>query len=81
MQVELFKRIVPYADNKGEQRTATNFFAKCGDVLVPIEVKYFEDKETGEDKNYRTRKTLLAAFAEELPERNTQKSKPEKDGE
>lgn len=80
MQVELFKRIVPYSDNKGEQRTATNFFAKCGDVLVPIEVKYFEDKETGEDKNYRTRKTLLAAFAEELSERNSQKSKPEKDG-
>ena len=70
MQVELFKKIVPYVDNKGDERTATNFFAKCGDVLVPIEVKYFEDKETGEDRNYRTRKTLLAAFSEELPERN-----------
>ena len=84
MQVELYKKIVPYVDNKGEERTATNFFAKCGDVLVPIEVKYFEDKETGEDKNYRTRKTLLAAFAEELPERNNAnggKSKSDKDSE
>ena len=82
MQVELFKKIVPYTDNKGEERTATNFFAKCGDVLVPIEVKYFENSETGEDRNYRTRKTLLAAFAGELPERNNgngDKSKSDKD--
>jgi len=43
----------------------------CGDVLVPIEVKYFEDKETGTDKNYRSRKTLISALADILPERET----------
>ena len=82
MQVELFKRIVTYKDGEGEERKATNFFLKCGDVLVPVEVKYFEDKETGKDKNFVTRKTVLSAFADELPERNNgEKAKSEKDGE
>ena len=45
MQVELYKKIVPYVDNKGEERTATNFFAKCGDVLVPIEVNTSRTKK------------------------------------
>ena len=70
MQVELFKRIVPYKDKQGEEKKAVNFFVKCGDMFVPVEIKYFEDKDTGEDKNYRIRKTLLAAFAQELPERS-----------
>jgi len=75
MQVKLFKKLVPYVDKEGEEKVATNFFVECGDVLVPVEIKYFESKETGEDKNYRTRKTLLSAFAEELPERSQSKPK------
>lgn len=69
MQVELYKKNVEYTTNSGEKKTATNYFVKCGDVLVPVEVKYFEDKVTHEDKQYRTRRTLMSAFAEELPER------------
>ena len=69
MQVKLFKKNVEYTTQAGEKKTATNYFVECGDVLVPVEVKYFEDKQTGEDKNYRTRRTLMSAFAEELPER------------
>lgn len=80
MQVELFKRIVTYKDGEGEERKATNFFLKCGDVIVPVEVKYFENKETGKDKDFVTRKTVLSAFADELPERNNgEKAKSEKD--
>lgn len=75
MQVELFKRNVKYVKD-GEEKTATNFFVKLGDVLVPIEVKYFENKETGDDKNYRTRKTLMSAFAGELPEKTGEDSTP-----
>ena len=71
MQVELLKRNVKYVKD-GEEKIATNFFVKLGDVLVPIEVKYFEDKETGEDKNYRTRRMLMSAFAGDLPERNNE---------
>ena len=69
MQVKLFKKNVNYVNKDGETKVATNYFVQCGDVSVPVEVKYFEKKETGEDKNYRTRKTLMSAFAEELPER------------
>ena len=77
MKVELFKRIVEYTNKEGETKTATNFFVQCGEVLVPVEVKFFEDKKTGEDKNYRTRKTLMSAFAEELPEREKPTSEPQ----
>ena len=69
MQVNLYKKVVEYTNQDGEVKTATNYFVQCGDVLVPVEVKYFEDKKTGEDKNYRARKTLMSAFAETLPER------------
>ena len=69
MQVKLFKKNVEYTTKEGEKKTATNYFLQCGDVLVPVEVKFFADKVTGEDKQYRTRRTLMSAFAEELPER------------
>ena len=70
MQVNLFKRRVPYVDQKdGKNKIATNFFVSCGDILVPVEVKYFENKETGRDDRYMERKTLLSAFADTLPER------------
>ena len=69
MEVKLFKKHVGYKTQTGEEKTATNYFLQCGDVLVPVEVKFFADKVTGEDKRYRTRRTLMSAFAEELPER------------
>jgi hypothetical protein len=69
MQVNLYKRNVEYTNQDGEVKTATNYFVQCGDVLVPVEVKYFEDKQTGEDRNYRTRRSLMSAFAELLPDR------------
>ena len=73
MQLELFKRMAQYTDKDGKERTATNFFLKCGNELVPVEVKFFADRETGEDKNFRVRKTLLSAFAADLPEREQKK--------
>ena len=77
MEVKLFKQSVDYVTNAGEKKTATNYFVQCGDVLVPVEVKYFEDKETKTDKNYRARRTLMSAFAEVLPERPAkEKSNP-----
>ena len=69
MEVKLFKKHVGYKTQTGEEKTATNYFLQCGDVLVPVEVKFFPDKVTGEDKQYRTRRTLMSAFAAELPER------------
>ena len=77
MQVELFKKIVPYKDKDGKDRTATNFYAKCGTDLIPIEVVFFPDKETGNDPNYRGRKMVLSAFSEDLPEREDKKEQKE----
>ena len=45
MVVKLYKKHVDYTTKDGEVKTATNFFVECGDVLVPVEVKFFEDKD------------------------------------
>lgn len=74
MQVELFKKMSTYKNKDGEEKIATNFYIKCGNELVPIEVKYFEAKDGGNDPNYRARKYLLSATAEELPEKKKKAS-------
>lgn len=69
MTVELFKRKVKYVNAQNEEKTATNFYIQCGDVLIPVEVKYFPDTATGKDERYGERKQLVSAFAQELPEK------------
>ena len=76
MQVELLKKNSNYQKD-GEEKTATNFYLKLNNVLVPIQVRYFEDKDTGEDKQYATRKTLLSAFASDLPDKEPTEKKTE----
>ena len=68
-EVKLLKQNVKYNDKKDEnkEKTATNFYLQCGDALVPIEVKFFPSKEDGKDKQYVSRKTVLSAFADVLP--------------
>ncbi|MFQ7699726.1 MAG: hypothetical protein ACLRL0_00440 [Christensenellaceae bacterium] len=73
-EVKLWKKQAPYTNKDGEERTATNFFVDCGGIFVPVEVKYFEDKETGRDDHYRERKTLLTAFADTLPDKEKNSS-------
>ena len=68
-QVSLLKMSGSYVTRAAEEKKVTNFFVRCVDVLVPIEVKYFESKETGKDDRYRERRVLLSAFAEELPDK------------
>lgn len=62
MQVELFKSVTKYQKD-GQEKTATNFFIKTADALIPIEVKYFADKETKQDKQYHDRKVALDTLA------------------
>ena len=76
MLVKLYKKNDEYTTNSGEKKKVTNYFVECGDVLVPVVVKFFEDKETHTDKQYATRRTLMSAFAEELPERKPTKNTP-----
>lgn len=72
-QVILFKKINKYVDKEGKEKNATNFYLQAGDLFIPVEVKYFPNKETGIDTQYSSRKTVLSAFAELLLD------KPKKD--
>ncbi|MBQ6922902.1 MAG: hypothetical protein IJQ66_07425 [Clostridia bacterium] len=72
MMVDLFKKQVKYIDKEGKEKTATNFYLRCGDTFVPVEVKFFPDVK-GEDKGYGARKTVLSAFASVLPDKEEKK--------
>ncbi len=67
MQVDLFKRNSTYKKD-GEEKVATNFYVKCGDTVIPIQVRFFEN-EKGSDPNYSGRKLVLSSFASILPEK------------
>ena len=64
--VKLQMRKVPYTNSEGKEKIATNFFVMCGNIQVPIEVKYFKNDE-GVDMNYNGRKTVMESYAEVLP--------------
>ena len=69
-QLKIFKKISHY-EKDGEQKSATNFYVQCGDMLIPIEVKYFEDKKNGgKDSQYVARKMVLSSYAENLPDKD-----------
>lgn len=68
-EVKLFKKNVTFNGKDGKEKTAVNFYVQCGNVFVPVDVKYFADKETGQDPRYRERKVCMSAFAEEFPEK------------
>ena len=71
MQVQLFKKVGTYTDKKdGKEKRFTNFYVKCGDALIPVEVCYFpNDKFDGRDPQYSGRKDVLSAFAAMLPDK------------
>ena len=71
MQVQLFKKCGTYTDTKtGKEKRFTNFYLKCGDALVPVEVCYFPKVEfDNRDPNYNGRKEVLSAFAATLPDK------------
>ena len=69
LDFQLFKKNSTYKDKDGNEKTATNFYLKCGDELIPIEVRYYEGKDGTPDPNYRSRKSVLSAFAEVLPDK------------
>lgn len=69
MQVQLFKKVGTYPDkDTGKDKPYTNFYVKCGDALVPVQVCYFPNpKFDNRDPNYNGRKQVLSAFAAILP--------------
>lgn len=72
MQVDLLKKSSTYTNKDGEEKTAVNFYLRCGETLVPIQVRYFENDE-GRDPNYPGRKLVLSSFASTLPEQPPKK--------
>ena len=72
MQVQLFKKVGKYTDKStGKEKSFTNFYIKCGDTFVPVEVSFFpQDKFDGRDPNYNGRKLVLSSFADNLPDKS-----------
>lgn len=72
--VNLFKKSYTYKDKDGNEKQGTRFYAGCGDNLVPIEVTYFDKKDSSGkslgDSQYQSRKSVLSAFAEVLPDKD-----------
>ncbi len=72
MQVELFKKKGTYLQD-GQDKYFTRFYLKCGDSLIPVEPTYFSRKdESGNDLRdyqYSGRKSVMEAFAAELPDK------------
>ena len=69
-QVGLFKKVGKYTDKRtGKEKSFTNFYVRCGDSLIPVQVVYYENDE-GRDPHYAGRKQVLKAFAEKLPDKN-----------
>lgn len=67
-QVELFKKTGTYTNRDGEEKNYTNFYVRCGDMNVPVQVSYFEG-EDGKDPQYNARRAVMSAFADVLPEK------------
>ena len=67
-QVELFKKTGTYTDKEGKEKTYTNFYVRCGDTNIPVQVSYFEG-EDGRDPQYNARRAVMSAFAELLPDK------------
>ena len=71
MTVNLYKKTGTYFSEKdNKDKPFTNFYVQCNDQLIPVEVKYFPNpKLDNRDPGYQGRFAVLAAFAEEFPEK------------
>ena len=69
MEVKLYKREGTYYSEKDKKdKPYTNFYVKCNDQLIPVEVKYFPNPKTdNRDPSYQGRFAVMSAFAELLP--------------
>ena len=70
MTVQLFKKNGTYTDKEGKEKRFTNFYVECGDQMIVVEPKYFPNpKFDDRDLGFASRKAVLEAFAEPLPEK------------
>lgn len=75
MTVNLYKKTGTYFSEKDQKdKPYTNFYIKCNDQLIPVEVKYFPNPQFQDrDPGYQGRFAVLSAFAEPLPEKEEKK--------
>ena len=75
MTVNLYKKTGTYFSEKDQKdKPYTNFYIKCNDQLIPVEVKYFPNPQFQDrDPGYQGRFAVLSAFAELLPEKEEKK--------
>ncbi len=75
MTVNLYKKTGTYFSEKDQKdKPYTNFYIKCNDQLIPVEVKYFPNPQFQDrDPGYQGRFAVLSAFAEPLPEKEDKK--------
>ena len=71
MEIKLYKKEGTYFSEKDQKdKPYTNFFVKCNDELIPVEIKYFpQAKFDNRDPAYSGRFSVLRAFAEKLPDK------------
>lgn len=67
-EIKLYKKHGKYIDKDGVGRNTKSFYLKCGDELIPIDVKYFGTQDKP-DKQFVSRRSVLSAFSEVLPEK------------
>ena len=77
MVVQLYKKTGTYFSEKEKKdKPYTNFYIKCNDQLIPVEVRYFPNSQfENRDPAYQGRFAVLSAFAEQLPEKEDRKDK------
>ena len=70
MKVDLFKKKGTYTDKEGKEKMFTNFYIKCGDMMIPVEPKYFPNPKCSDrDPQFAERKGAMEAFADILPDK------------
>ena len=74
MEIKLYKKEGTYFSEKDQKdKPYTNFYIKCNDELIPVEVKYFPNpKLENRDPGYNGRFSVLRAFAEKLPDKENE---------
>lgn len=77
MTVSLYKKTGTYfSKEKNKDVPFTNFYVKCNEKLIPVEIKYFPNPQfENRDPGYQGRFAVLDAFAELLPEKDAAESK------
>ena len=71
MEIKLYKKEGTYFSEKDQKdKPYTNFYIKCNDELIPVEVKYFPNSNCdNRDPGYQGRFSIIRVFAEKLPEK------------